>query len=148
MKVIVLRGISGSGKSTWAKEHYPGAVIVSADDYFLQPDGEYDFRPEELNDAHEECYQKFIKAVLRKEPLIVVDNSNRTVWEISPYVMPAQSFGYDVEIITLKCDPEVAIARKSWVAPEKVRVSAVELEAETKKMPSFMKKIHRTIKND
>ena len=148
MNVIVLRGISGAGKSTWAAKHYPDAVIASADSYFLQEDGSYDYDPKQIDAAHEACYQTFVQALINREPLIVVDNSNVTVWEISPYVMPARSFGYEVEVLTLDCDPEVAIRRKDWLTPERVRTKAKILLEEEKRFPDFIETIHRKIKND
>lgn len=148
MKVIILRGISGAGKSTWAKKHYPNAVIASADDYFLQEDGSYDYDLDQIDDAHEACYQIFVKALLSKEPLIVVDNSNVTVWEISPYVMPARSFGYEVEVLTLRCDPEIAISRKDWLAPDRVRQKAKILTEEEGRFPDFIKAVHTVIDNN
>ncbi len=148
MKVIVLRGISGAGKSTWVSKNYPTATVVSADDYFRKDDGTYEYDRAKIDEAHEECYRLFSQAIQNKDPLIVVDNSNVTIWEISPYVMPAQSFGYEVEIITLACDPEVAIKRKDWLTPDRVRAKARLLEEETAKLPDFMKKIHKEVKND
>jgi len=147
MNVIVLRGISGSGKTTWAKEKYEGAVVVSADDHFLQEDGTYLYVASEIDAAHEACYRRFMEAVRKKEPLIVVDNTNVTLWEMSPYVMPAQSAGYEVEIVTLMCDPEVAIARKDWLPPDKVRFKHRQLLEEASRMPPFMKRIHTKVQN-
>jgi predicted kinase len=150
MKVIILRGISGCGKSTWTKNHHPNATIASADDSFRLPDGTYDFsnHAQRIHAAHLACFQAFIQAILRKDPFIIVDNTNLQTWEISPYVMPAQSFGYEVTILTIVCDPEVAIARKDWNAPEKIRRSAKILAEEESRFPSFINTIHRKLHQD
>jgi predicted kinase len=99
-RVIILSGISGSGKSTLAGEH-TGATIVSADRHFMQPDGSYAFDASKLGVAHASCFRSFVEAMQRGEGVIVVDNTNTTVEEISPYVLGAQAFGYSPEVVTV-----------------------------------------------
>lgn len=42
--VIIMRGVPGSGKSTYVRNRYPEARVVSADRYFTDPaTGEYRF---------------------------------------------------------------------------------------------------------
>lgn len=148
MKVIILRGISGSGKSTWVKNNAANATVVSADNFFVQPDGSYVFDETKLQEAHRTCYAEFLAALERKDDLVVVDNTNVTAWEMSPYIALAEVKGYTVEILTLHVDPEVAIARKSLVDPEKVRRIAKRLDEETKRLPFFMKSLHRVVQNN
>lgn len=148
MKVIVMRGISGAGKSTWVKKHYPDAVVASADDYFRKPDGAYVFDETKLQEAHIACMRTFLAALQEQKPLIVVDNSNVTAAEISPYVLPAKALGYEVEILTLGVKPETAIARKDWLTPQKVRGKAALLSLEEKRFPRYLKDIHRIVENE
>lgn len=143
MKVVILRGISGSGKSTWAKGQ-SGAVVVSADDYFLQADGNYRYVAEDIHEAHKTCYRAFMDALARRDPLIIVDNTNIFMWEFSVYILPAEVLDYEVEIITFLCDPELAIARKQWVPADKVRRNAALLDQESKRFPPFMQ-LHHTV---
>ena len=49
-RVVLLRGLPGSGKSTAAAAL--GGRALSTDDYFRTADGRYVFRPERLPDAH------------------------------------------------------------------------------------------------
>ena len=103
MRVIVLSGISGSGKSTWAKGiilPHGSTVVVSADDYFDGPDG-YLFNPAKLGDAHAHCFGMFIAALEAKVDLVIVDNTNTTSEEIAPYMLGASAYGYEAEIITM-----------------------------------------------
>ena len=72
-------------------------------------------------------------------------NTNVHVWEITPYVMPAQSFGYEVEILTIECDPSIALERKNLLSAEKVRSMAKRLTEEEKKFPDFLRSLHRKI---
>lgn len=118
-KVKILRGIAGSGKSTYTHAHYYNAVVVSADHFFEDAQGNYKFDVSKLGDAHSSCFRKYIEALQAGEPLIVVDNTNTTAWECSPYVQGGAAFGYDVEIITLDCDPEVAANRNVHGVPRK-----------------------------
>lgn len=148
MHVIIMRGISGCGKSTWVKKYAPDAIVASADDFFLQPDGEYLFSGALLHKAHEACFRTYLAAIERSEPLVVVDNSNITAWELSSYILPAESFGYTVEILTLRCDPEVAIARKRWIPEAAVHRKAKLMVEEEKRFPDFMKRMHRVIENN
>ena len=104
MKVIVLSGVSGSGKSTWIKENHPSAYVVSADHYFLTTGGEYRFDASKLSAAHGACFREFIVATQNSTEEsfpIVVDNTNTTDVEISPYMLVAQAYCLPSEIVTL-----------------------------------------------
>jgi len=112
-KVIILSGVSGSGKSTYAKKLWnelePGqySTIVSADDYFMASDGEcleYKFDPSKLGIAHGVCFRNFLEAIDSEKgySLVIVDNTNTTSEEIAPYVLGAQAFGWEPEIHTLR----------------------------------------------
>jgi predicted kinase len=115
-RVVILRGISGAGKSTYIRKHFPKAIVVSADHYF-QRDGEYKFDATLLPKAHGSCLWRFQKAVCQHARLIVVDNTNTQVRELAPYADFAKQHGYAVEVIRLKVDPEVAAARNIHGVP-------------------------------
>lgn len=123
-KLIILRGLPGSGKSTLQKRDYPDAVVASADQFFMV-DGEYRFNPARLPEAHGTCCRTVIGALQVESPLIVVDNTAISVVEIAPYVLLAQAYGYDAEIITLCCDPAVAAARNLHGVPVSVIVNKI-----------------------
>jgi hypothetical protein len=66
MKVVIMSGISGSGKDTYIEnnfytEHYPPS-ICSADDYFMK-DNKYQFNHSKLNEAHGYCLKKFLYSI-------------------------------------------------------------------------------------
>lgn len=113
-KVTIMSGVSGSGKGTYIERTFPhiwnpmlskgdigGTVVVSADHYFMK-EGVYVFDPSKLGDAHGGCFLYFIE-ILQKGfyTEVVVDNTNTTVMEIAPYMLAAQAFGWEAEIITL-----------------------------------------------
>lgn len=120
-------------------------MILSADDFFMK-DGEYNFDPSRLEEAHHECLKKFVQscvmlglekklkiAVLRgisgsgkstwarlhKEDFdIIVDNTNTTLFEIIPYVNVGKAFGNIVMIYEFNCDPIIAAARNIHKVPQ------------------------------
>lgn len=92
-KVIIMRGLPGSGKSYHAKELFQEAVgsgntavICSADDYFMVK-GSYTFNPSELKNAHQTCRSLFLKHIEEGlTDLIIVDNTNTKTWEYMEYL--------------------------------------------------------------
>lgn len=114
--VKILRGLPGSGKSTWQQANFPEAVVVSADQFFMVGD-EYRFNPALIGEAHGACFRGFIVALQAGSPLVVVDNTSMSVAEIAPYILGAQAYGYTAEIITLRCDPAIAAARNVHGVP-------------------------------
>lgn len=116
--VIVLRGCSGSGKSTYVAS-LEGDVVVHSADHFFYVDGEYCFDPSKLPAAHGKCFRDFIDSVksLGNETTIVVDNTNTTMAETAPYAAAGGHYGHSVKIVTLVVDPEVAHARNQHGVP-------------------------------
>ncbi len=84
-KLLLLRGHSGSGKTTlatWYEENH-GYKSFAADDYFYR-NGEYEFNPNELPKAHEDCIFK-TKLALEQGHNVVVHNTFSCKWEMDPY---------------------------------------------------------------
>jgi predicted kinase len=124
--VFILRGVSGSGKSTFARERERyweagscDAVVVSADDAFTGPDGAYTFDPAGLGEAHADCLRRFMAALARSVEGVIVDNTNTTAVEMAPYYAVAKAYGYHVTIVTVLCNVAEAAARNTHGVPEK-----------------------------
>ncbi len=142
MKVIIMRGIPGSGKSTIASQ-LGHEMYCSADDYFINNDGVYNFNPIEIGEAHKSCMRKFL-AGMNVRAKITVDNTNVELWEISPYIAICQAYDVDYEIITVRCDPEIASKRNVHGVPEKTILRMAERLERIKLLPWWN---NRTINN-
>lgn len=124
--LYVMRGLPGSGKSTLAKEiarTYQnlqetrwGANICSADNFWVQKDGNYKFDPKKLKEAHQACLRQFIRNVSLASPLIL-DNTNIKINEFAGYVAIGEAFGYKTVIVTLSVSPDVAKQRNIHSVP-------------------------------
>ena len=119
-KVTILRGIPGSGKSTYIKINHPKAVVVSADHYFTDDEGNYRFDPTWLKDAHQACLREFTKCVHDGCVEVVVDNTNVSESEIAPYYALAEAHNYKVEIVTLVANPDLAHKRNVHGVPKPI----------------------------
>lgn len=107
MKVLyIVRGLSGSGKSSIARELVDDIWdqesksfvrdFYSADDYFTDYYGNYNFDPNKLKEAHEQCQQNvemaMQKVFVRK---IAVANTFSQGWEAEPYFKLAEKHGFN-----------------------------------------------------
>lgn len=93
--LIIMRGVSGSGKSTKARALAGTNGAIFATDDFWGP--EYNWDRARLPEAHNWNQERVKKAMAEGRSPIVVDNMNIQAWEAKPYVQMAQQFGYRVE---------------------------------------------------
>lgn len=141
MRVIIMRGIPGSGKSTWHAKNYPVSYVCSADLFMTDEEGNYRFDPTKLPLAHDSCLRLFLNfiespnligssRVPANHPLpIIVDNTNVRMYELAPYYRVTEALGHDVEIVHVLCDPSKAAERNTHGVPvEKVLEMAKSFE--------------------
>lgn len=96
--LYIVRGIPGSGKSTFAKTL--GGTHFETDEFFMV-DGEYKFDPTKLKDAHRWCQDSVNTAMILNHTaglnnVIVVSNTFTQEWEMEPYFQMADTYGYKV----------------------------------------------------
>ena len=95
MKILTLvRGVSGSGKSTFVQECFGRFCNLEADMYFMR-DGKYLFEPSKLKQAHGWCQSETEKQ-MKFGYDIVVSNTFTTEREMKPYLNLAEKYGYTV----------------------------------------------------
>ena len=98
--LYIVRGIPGSGKSTFAKTL--GGQHYEADMFFIDEDGNYKFDGTKIKDAHKWC-QSFVETDMVLEyPKIVVSNTFTQEWEMKPYMDLAKEHGYKVFTIVVE----------------------------------------------
>lgn len=101
--LILLRGVPGSGKSTEAQRIIAAApegttAHFEADMYFCR-NGEYEFNPKALPEAHGWCQTQTRAALLDPRiETVVVSNTFVKKWELDPYLAMALELGVKVSI--------------------------------------------------
>ncbi|AQM67017.1 hypothetical protein Vca1114GL_00494 [Vibrio campbellii] len=98
-KLILIRGLPGSGKTTLAKKlsKQLKAKHFEADMYFENESGEYVFDGTKLTDAHEWCFQQTRKW-LSKGNIVIVSNTFVRHWEMKRYLQYCEKKDIEVEI--------------------------------------------------
>lgn len=111
MKIIILRGIPSSGKSTLAKElsEKYDALICSADDFcYWWGKGIYYWTSGNVSFSHQECQNKFA-ACIKAGKNVIVDNTNVKHKDMKYYLdlasFRAKELG-DTEIYVLEPDTD------------------------------------------
>jgi predicted kinase len=102
--MILLRGVSGSGKSTRAEllkdqlKFHTGidAVVCSADSFrHTGPNGEYVFDASMNGVVHAMAQEKAKKAI-EDNKHVISDNTNTLQWEMDKYIKMAKEAGYEI----------------------------------------------------
>lgn len=114
--LILVRGVSGSGKSTFAKKMASeiGACVFETDEFFIV-EGEYRFDPSKLGWAHKSNQRRTLKA-LEEGKTVIVPNTLTTMREIRDYTSMAESLGIPVKVYR----SEGRFNNTHGVPPEKV----------------------------
>lgn len=120
-QLIILRGLPGSGKSTYAKSlTTENSILCSADNYFIKlGEGSYLFDRSKLAQAHGECFKTFIEALRTDQPVVILDNTNSRPWEMQAYITAAQAYEYAYDITYLKCSKNTSFKRNIHNVPLK-----------------------------
>jgi predicted kinase len=98
--LVLVRGLPGSGKSTFAQalaltgyQHYEA-------DMFHMVDGQYKFDPARVADAHGWCLE-MATAAMESGKSVVVSNTFTRLWEMEPYKSVAQRLGVQVHVVAM-----------------------------------------------
>jgi len=100
--LFLVRGVPGSGKSTFAHHIWNEYAICEADRYFYDSEGNYNFDPSKLKEAHKWCRDEVETRMKDHQinnqfyPEIVVSNTFTQEWEMEDYFDLAKTYGYQV----------------------------------------------------
>ena len=103
--LILLRGVSGAGKSTVA-ELFIDSDILSTDDFFMK-DGKYQFDANSLVENHMKCTaeaDRIMNLATTEDAVhtLVIHNTFTKQWEMTPYLILAEKYGYTIHTIIVE----------------------------------------------
>jgi predicted kinase len=107
-QLLLIRGLPGAGKSSFANFVWSDYAICEADKFFYDKEGKYNFDATKLKEAHEWCRNqvetrmKDNQAKPQYYPEIVVANTFTQEWEMEPYYKLAEQYGYRVSTIIVE----------------------------------------------
>ena len=105
LNLILLRGVSGAGKSTVA-ELFIDATILSTDDFFMK-DGKYMFDANSLVENHMKCTaeaDRIMNLATAEDAVhtLIIHNTFTKQWEMTPYLILAEKYGYTVHTLIVE----------------------------------------------
>lgn len=106
IKLVILRGLPGSGKSFEATRMIKEGEVIrhyEADMFFVDEDGEYMFDPAQIKDAHAWCQRSVEQALLAGES-VVVSNTFVRRWEMEFYLQLTSRLNVECVIRTCTGD--------------------------------------------
>lgn len=110
--LVLVRGIQGSGKTTFATTHYPQYVHWETDKLCMK-NGVYVFEPAMVKNNHI-ISQLYVDQLLKQGMNVVVSNTFSTLWEMEPYLkMLAHK-----SIFRMTTPIEVCLSRQVHNVPE------------------------------
>ena len=97
--LTIIRGLPGSGKSSL------GSILAtghswSADDFFMNADGVYEFNASKLKEAHDWCESVVEEDLANGVDQVAVCNTFSRRWEYQKYIQLAKKYGYSIFMLT------------------------------------------------
>jgi len=101
-KLILVRGVSGSGKSTYVYNKLGDMTHLEADHYFMDDaTGEYKFDGSLIKKAHDWCYGN-TRYYVGTGNDVVVSNTFTQLWEMQRYLDMKKSFpDLEIEVVEM-----------------------------------------------
>jgi predicted kinase len=100
--LFLVRGLPGSGKSTFATHIWNEYAVCEADKFFYDKEGNYNFDPSKIKDAHAWCKNEVETRMKDHQlnpqyyPEIAVSNTFTQEWEMKDYYDLAEKYGYKI----------------------------------------------------
>ena len=100
--LFLVRGLPGSGKTSFASAIWNDYAVCEADKFFYDKEGNYNFDPTKLKDAHTWCKNEVESRMKEHQnneqfyPEIAVSNTFTQEWEMEDYFKLAEKYGYKI----------------------------------------------------
>ena len=100
--LCLVRGLPGSGKTTFANHIWNEYSVCEADKFFYDKNGNYNFDGSKLKDAHAWCKNEVETRMKDHQinqqyyPEIAVSNTFTQEWEMEDYYKLAEKYDYKV----------------------------------------------------
>jgi predicted kinase len=100
--LFLVRGLPGSGKTSFATAIWNDYAVCEADKFFYDKEGNYNFDPTKLKEAHAWCKNEVESKMIEHQnnqqyyPEIAVSNTFTQEWEMEDYFKLAEKYGYKV----------------------------------------------------
>lgn len=100
--LFLIRGLPGSGKSSFATHIWNEYAVCEADKFFYDKEGNYNFDPLKLKEAHAWCKNEVETRMKDHQlneqyyPEIAVSNTFTQEWEMKDYFDLAEKYKYKV----------------------------------------------------
>jgi predicted kinase len=106
--LFLVRGLPGSGKTSFASAIWNDYAVCEADKFFYDKEGNYNFDPSKLKEAHTWCKNEVETRMIDHQnnqqyyPEIAVSNTFTQEWEMEDYFKLADKYGYKVVSLVLE----------------------------------------------
>lgn len=119
---IILRGIPGSGKSTFINtlQEFTKSlsIAIHSTDNLFMVNGKYEFDVNKLGYLHQKNFENFEDSLHNAVNIVVVDNTNLRPREYNKYIISADEADYSIAIVTFAPDElEKHVARNTHNVP-------------------------------
>ncbi len=101
-KMLIVRGIQGSGKSSFVPMFFPESSyeLIEPDQYMVNDQGEYEYSQAKLGECIAKCNAKARELAATGQNIVLCGTFGRKV-HFQVYLDLAKEFGYEVAVITI-----------------------------------------------
>jgi adenylate kinase family enzyme len=106
--LFLVRGLPGSGKTSFASAIWNDYAVCEADKFFYDKKGNYNFDPSKLKEAHAWCKNEVESRMIEHQnnqqyyPEIAVSNTFTQEWEMEDYFKLAEKYEYKIVSLILE----------------------------------------------